>query len=371
MAGDGSWELFVETTSRFEVCPRCACKSSSVYDHRAVRVRDTPVRTRQVVLRIRKRRFWCKPCQKPFTEPVAGVGKGKRFTERFRKSIHWACETFSAIKDVSKAYRCSYGFIYKTFYQELERVERQRHYPWPKAIGLDEHFFRKKRGYRGFVTVVVDFKGRRLREVVEGRDRASLHNGLQDIQGRENVQWVSCDLADSYKSFARDFFPNANIVADKFHVLRLLNPAINRYRKAITGDKRKHPSRRLLLRSGIRLKWHERSALNKWLDQHSDLQQIYWSKEAMHRLYRCRGRKRASRSLTNLTDALANTKIPELKTLRRTLMRWKNEILNHFSSGLTNAMAEGFNNVAKVVKKRAYGYKSFKNYRLRLLSACA
>ncbi len=45
-----------------------------------------------------------------------------------------------------------------------------------------------------------------------------------------------------YRSFVRRFFPNARIVADKFHVLRLLSPAINRHRKAITGDKRTNPS---------------------------------------------------------------------------------------------------------------------------------
>jgi len=44
---------------------------------------------------------------------------------------------------------------------------------------------------------------------------------------------------------------------------------------------------------------------------------------------------------------------------RRTLMRWRNEILNHFGTGLTNGRTEGFNNVAKLVKKRAYGYRSF------------
>ena len=52
-------------------------------------------------------------------------------------------------------------------------------------------------------------------------------------------------------------------------------------------------------------------------------------------------------------------------------MRWRIEILEHFRTGLTNGRTEGFNNKAKLVKKRAYGYRSFRNYRLRLLNACA
>jgi transposase len=72
-----------------------------------------------------------------------------------------------------------------------------------------------------------------------------------------------------------------------------------------------------------------------------------------------------------MTDEMALSALPEIQTLRRTLMRWRNEILAYFPSRLTNGRTEGFNNKAKVVKRRAYGYKSFRNYRLRLLSACA
>ncbi|MBK7842205.1 MAG: transposase [Bdellovibrionales bacterium] len=52
-------------------------------------------------------------------------------------------------------------------------------------------------------------------------------------------------------------------------------------------------------------------------------------------------------------------------------MKWRNEILNYFVNRITNARTEGFNNVAKLIQKRAYGVKSFKLYRLRYLSACA
>ena len=55
--------------SPFEVCPKCANKASTIYDHRIVRVRDEPIRGKQTILSIKKRRFWCKQCKKPFTEP--------------------------------------------------------------------------------------------------------------------------------------------------------------------------------------------------------------------------------------------------------------------------------------------------------------
>ena len=67
---------------------------------------------------------------------------------------------------------------------------------------------------------------------------------------------------------------------------------------------------------------------------------------------------------------MAYSRVKEVRTLRKTLIKWKWEILNYFRTGLTNARVEGFNTKAKLIKRRAYGYRSFKNYRLRVLNAC-
>jgi transposase len=343
--------------SGMEVCPRCATPSTSTYDHRKVRLKDAPLRDKAVVLAIRKRRFSCKPCGRPFTEPIPGVKKGCRTTQRYKRSVLWACENFSDLKSVRLAYRCSSGFLYRTLYEQLELKRRQRLYPWPRVVGIDEHFFRRNPlfGTREFVSVLVDFKGRRLMEVVQGRTSNELKAGLEYIPGRHDVRYVVLDMSDGYKGFAKAFFPNAELVADKFHVLRLLSPHINRRRKLITGDKRTLGVRRLLLRNGFHLHHGQRFLLNRWLQLHPELNEVYRVKEAMHSLYRVRGYWRAGRVLTRLTDELARTQLPELKTLRRTLMKWRTEILAYFATGLTKGRTEGFNNKAKLVKRRAYG----------------
>ncbi|MCA9644835.1 MAG: ISL3 family transposase, partial [Myxococcales bacterium] len=359
-----------EKTSEVEVCPKCASPSRSVYDRRWVRVKDEPIRQRNVQLHIRKRRFMCKPCNKPFTEPVAGVAKGARTTARYRKAVLASCERFADLTSVQRYLRCSAGYLYKTLYAELERRLRMRTYPWPEVIGIDEHFFRRDRAFRAFVTVIVDMKGKRVFEVAEGKRGADIEAQLTHIPGRENVRWIALDLADAYKTFCKRFFPNAQLVADKFHVLRLLNPAINRARKAITGDRRSLPVRRWLLTSGKKLHREKRWRLLKWLNQHPELNQLYHAKESLHGFYRIRGYGRAKRALTKMCDALALSEVPELQTLRRTLIRWRREILNYFVRRLTNGRTEGFNAKAKLVKRRAYGFRSFRNYRLRLLTAC-
>jgi transposase len=88
------------------------------------------------------------------------------------------------------------------------------------------------------------------------------------------------------------------------------------------------------------------------------------------KFYRIRGQKKAEHAFIAITDDLAHETLPELKTFRRTLMQWRVEILNYFKNRVTNARCEGYNNKAKVIKKRAYGFKSFPNYRLRILTTC-
>jgi transposase len=371
--GGARTHLECDKVSAFEVCPKCATPSSSVYDHRVVTVKDAPLRGKHVLLHIRKRRFWCALCAKPFTEPVAGVRKGARTTERYAREVVWACENFSDLERVRRALRCSSSYLYNTLYRMLELRRRKRLYPWPRVLGIDEHCFKRARRYGGtqFVTMIVDHTGKRLFELVEGKTGAALEEALKHIGGRDNVHLVSIDLCDPFKSFVKGFFPNARIVADKFHVLRLLSPAITRRRKQLTGDRRTLELRWMLLKNGRDLQPAKRALLLQWLEGFPELRELYHAKEALHGFYRIRGLKRAERALTRMTDRWAASQLPELQTLRRTLIKWRAEILAYFDTQLTNGRVEGFNNKAKLVKRRAYGYRSFQNYRLRLLDACA
>lgn len=371
-----STELFYRTDkeSKFEVCPKCATPSYKVHDRREVKVKDAPEggKTRWII--ITKRRFRCPKCKSVFTEPVQGIRKGARVTQKFERSVLWACNMFSDLKKVKTTYKCSYKLIYTLYYKQLERKQREKmNDPWPKTIGIDEHglFKDKKRGAREFATVFIDYTNKRMKEVAEGKSHAQLEKGICHIQGRERVQNVIIDLSDSYKYFVKDYFPNAKIVADKFHVLRLLNPAINRRRIGITGDKRTLGIRRLLLRNGYRLDFLTRARIRKWLENHPELREVYEYKEALHRIYRCRGYNKARRSLIAMLDQMASSKIKEIVTLRKTLQKWLNEVLQYFRTRLTNARTEAFNNHAKLIQRKAYGFKSFKNYRLRLLNACS
>jgi transposase len=356
-----------------EYCPRCATASEKVHDLRTVTIKDAPIRGHGVLLYITKRRLWCRPCQKPFTERIAGIRDGKRHTERYQQAVTWAAENFSDLKRVRVAYKCSASFLYKAYYSRLERkVGEKLNYGWTSTIGIDEHSFKRcpKTGQTQFVSMIVDYNNRRVRELVLGKTCDDLMRDLAHIPGRENVKNVIIDMCDPFKKFAREFFPNTILIADKFHVLRLLSPALLRRRKEITGDRASARARRLLLMSSHELDYPKRQALQAFLRDYPEMAELYAWKERLHGFYRIKGYNRAVIALGYMTDDMARSQLPEIKTLRRTLMKWREEILNYFKTGLTNARTEGFNNKAKVVKRMGYGYKQFRNYRLKVLTAC-
>ncbi len=324
-------------------------------------------------LRIHKRRFMCRPCGKPFTEPVPGIIKGKRTTERYARAVQEACDDFVDLKKVRQNFRCSAGYLYQAFYRYIDLRLRMRQVDFSERVAIDEHSFKRGnvRGKRRFVTMVVDESRKRLLEVADGRTAAEVEATVAHIPGREKVRWVSMDLSDPYKKFATSFFPNAQIVADKFHVLRLPQNALMKYRKQAEDGKNTSYLRNLLLGNGYKVPDQWREPLKLWLAKHPVLQEVYRVKEKLSAFYRIRSVGQAALELTRLTDHLAISIVPELRTLRRTLRKWRIAILNYWTSGRqTNARVEGFNNKAKLVKRRAYGYISISNYRLRLLNAC-
>ena len=227
-------QIFCEKISDFEVCPKCATKSSTIYDHVFVTIRDAPIRNQHVVLKIKKRRFLCKSCKKPFREPVQGIFKGFRTTQRLRGHIRWAAENYSDLKRVAKYTNSSSWLVYKSFYEQVDLELREYKSPWPKTIGIEEHSFLRsaKKHKTDFVTVFIDYSNRRMKEVVLGKAIGDLTNShIKSIEGRDNVKNVVLDLSPTFRSFAKDFFPQARLIADKFHVIKLIHPIVHQYRK--------------------------------------------------------------------------------------------------------------------------------------------
>jgi transposase len=370
--GGGHIWVIAKKRRPFELCPKCGEASNTRAGKATTRVRDEPLRSGRLWLEIHKHRYFCKRCKKKFTETVPHVFPRRKTTQRFRKMLAQECADITDLKRVRRREKVSSGLLYQVYYEQIETKLRERTgtLKWPEILGIDEHFFTRKEGFTDYVTVFTDLKKRRLFELAEGKDNKSVIAQIESIPGRERVKLVAIDMSKTYRALIKKLFPNARIVADKFHVLRLLGPAIMKERHLVQGNKHDAKMRRMLLRNRNRLEYDERSELDYFLRSHNTLNELYRAKEKLFEIYRTKGVQRAERSLTKFIGELEIKEPEALKKLSRTLKAWSQEILEYFKTGITNAFTEQTNNRGKLVQKRAYGYKSFRNYRLRLLSAC-
>jgi transposase len=365
------WEV-EKVRQEFEICPKCATPATSRAGRCTSLVRDEPLRQMGLWLKIHKHRYLCKTCRKPFTETVSIVWPKRRTTQRFRKFIGGLCENIVDLKRVRSIHRVSSGFIYEVYYSQISiKLRECLNMSWPEILGIDEHFFRRIKGEgTEFVTMLTDVKRRRLFEVALGKNTKTLMEQLAHIPGRDKVKVVVMDLSSGYRALAQKLFPNADIVADKFHVLRLPSPMIMKVGKQIHGHRQELKTRRKLLYNRENLDYFVRQDIDRYLENHPALNEIYRAKEKLHQIYRTRGTEKASVALDKLIGQLKESKIEDLKRLGRTLKNWAKQVLLYFEHRYTNAITECLNNRGKLVQKRGYGFKSFKNYRLRVLSAC-
>jgi transposase len=364
------WDV-IKLRNDFEICPKCGSKSHVRCGKVSVIVREAPIRDNPLWLRIQKHRYYCKSCRKPFTEPVSCVWPKRKTTHQFRKTVARACEDLVSLSLVRRRHSCSSGFIYKVHYDTLKtKLNERKDAPWPTVLGVDEHFFSRRKGYTEFSTVFCDLKKRRLFEMCLGKDKKSIFEQVKHIHGREKVKVVVIDLSNGYLSLIKDLFPYAQIIADKFHALRLITPALLKIRKEIHGHRQELQTRRLLLKNREDLDYFVRNDIDRYLEKYPDLNELYRVKERLREFYRCRGVSKAKINLHRLIDELSLSLLEPLQRLRRTLLKWKDQLLNYFENRWTNGFTEATNGTAKALQRRARGYKNFVNYRLKTLTTC-
>ncbi len=247
---------------------------------------------------------------------------------------------------------------------------QSRPQPRPKFLGVDE--FAAKRG-QVYNTVFVDLEERRILDVVETREKKPVREHLKQYE--KSVQAVCIDLNEAFRQAVRQALPEAEIVADKFHVIRLANYALNavrkRVRRQIKGD-RTHPifrSRSVLLRNFEDLSSSQRKRLSQLLALSPELRAAYAAKERLRRWYNTSTTENSSHRLAQLISWLLASGVPELKHLATTFLRWQRELANYHRYRISNSITEGLNNKIKVIKRQAYGFRSFENFRRKILLA--
>jgi transposase len=355
-------------------CPRCGgtrLLSKGRYQRKVRHLDCFGEATRLVV---HTRRFLCLSCHKSFIPRLPGILPGRHSSEPFREEIYR--QHHDGICSKALALRQSLGQatvarIYQQF--TVRKAAERLSLDCPRYLGIDEHTLHK--GQR-FCTTFCDLKNRRIFDIRPGKSEADLAGFLSKLRGREKVKVVCIDLSSSYRSLIRRYFPNARIVADRFHVVRVVQHHFMQLARLLVSNLKNHRGNLAALRKAPeRLNETQRSRLDKLFRAHPILQTLH---EEMHRLRQLMNHKHqskkqckehAGRLLATIRHLRENQATP-LQTLANTLDDWIKPIACMWRFARNNGITEGFHRKMKLIQRRAYGFRNFENYRLRVIAQC-
>jgi transposase len=201
-------------------CPHCGSDQLRKKDQRRRKPRHESWGRRHCELELESSKYQCKGCGRRFWERFAGILPRKRATEPFRRSVYEKHYDGVNRSRLGRREKIGAATVERWFEDFLEREESQRRGAnCPRVLGIDEHFFSRKDGY---ATTFCDLGSHRIFDVVLGRSEAALEGYLNKLPGKERVRVVCMDLSSTYRAVVRKHFPQAKIVADRFHVIRLI-----------------------------------------------------------------------------------------------------------------------------------------------------
>ena len=207
-------------------------------------------------------------------------------------------------------------------------------------------------------------------EWLAGRDQAWL----------DNIGWATLDLSGPWRLAFTTMLPDATQVADPFHLVKLANTRLDEVRRRVQHETLGHRghkddplyrSRRLLTKADERLGDKGRSKLVGLLeagDPQGEVRMAWHAKEVVRSIYDHTDPALALEFVTRLgTDLQDQTCPPEIRQLGRTITKWRTQIAAWHHAHVSNGPTEAANNLIKRVKRVAFGFTSFQNYRIRTL----
>lgn len=243
----------------------------------------------------------------------------------------------------------------------------------PQVLGIDEHSVH--RGQR-FATTFCDLKNHKIFDIVPGRSEADLRPFLSRLAGREKVRVVCIDLSSPYRRLIASYFPKAKIVADRFHVVRLITHHFLELARQIAPILKSHRGFLAALRKRKdNLLPQDIERLQTLFTKYPALKPLY---DTLHRLRNLMTIKHQTKrqchklipELLSFIEELKESAFAPLMTLANTLSSWKEPLAAMWRFTKNNGITEGFHRKMKLIQRRAYGFKNFQNYRLRVIAQC-
>ena len=339
-------------------CPQC---QKPLYRHgkRVTTFADTPIQMQPVRLEVSRPRYRCADCAKLVTPELPFLDERRRATARLVDAVRERClgQTFHSLAEQTGLAVNTIKNIANDLIEELEENVR---YETPVILGIDEVMIGGK--YR---CVMTNLATNNVFEILEVRTQEVLKVYFKTLRDREKVEWVCTDMWRPLKNSFSAYLPNAKLIIDKFHVVKMASEALEEERKTyqvqLTKEERvqvKKSVRWLLVKRPANLSPLELKALEVVREVMPGLALAYDFKEMFFRIYDDPVKESAMRAFEAWENSLPDKELPLFHSLARTVHNHYEDIFAYWDSPkrITNAYTECLNGLMKMSNRMGRGY---------------
>ena len=366
--------IYLDNNNKKAICPDCGKKTDKLHQNHYYVVRDLPFGEQKVYLQVNRRQMRCEGCPKKFSEDLGFVKKTRTYTERLKKKI--LSELLeSDLKNVAQRNGVSEQEI-ETMLKEWGKELSGQKPSGLKRLGIDEIALVK--GQKNYCVVLVDIDKKIIIGMLKNRTQVELKKYLEawGEEVLEQIEACSIDMWKPYKNVSEALMPQAEVVADRFHVMKQVNEELDGARKKIkkAAVALKNNSKKARILSGIKktkyvllknedhLTEIEKEQLESVKKVAPTLHKMHQLKEEFRQIFEAP--KDWVEGLLSLSDWLKDA-ISVFPKSCRTIIRWIGQIIAYFDRRTTQGVVEGINNKLKLIKRKAYGFRNFDNFILR------
>lgn len=384
---DGRIEIFLSRSQEAKPkCHKCDCELGVRRGDHFMKIEALPIMGYRTYLIFRRYKYHCPECKKARSERVEFLSEQ---TPHLTKELAWWIGRICEIAPVSRVAELVGHDAMTTWRLDFERMKQMAQWyvpPRPKRISVDEVYARKRRvGEKTrdncFFTIVTDLDTGKVIWVSFGRAKASLDEFFIIIgsDACKQIEVVATDQHEAYSASVNEHCVNATVVWDKFHVLQNFENAVNETRmdlhlkmppnlrtRAFTRSKNKY----IFLKRADRRTDQERQLIEEVMKDNEAFYRLEIIKERMLTLFDEPDETKGLFVWTEIGDWLKRSNFPILLHWYETMTsKWK-RLANYFKYRVTTSVSEGINNVIKMVKRRAFGYRNMNYFRLKIMQVC-
>lgn len=355
-------------------CPECG-RSCSVYDHAPERTwRHLDTMQFQTILHARTPRVNCsthgvRTVVVPWAEPH---GRFSRLFERFAIDVLLCARSWTQAQALLGL---SWDEVHHIVKRAVARGLSRRELDDLRYLGIDEKSFGAGQSY---ISLMTDLERSRVLEVVEERTQVAaeaLWDTLTEGQ-RHQIEAVAVDMWEPFLKACRNRAPQAEVVHDKFHIASHLNEAVDEVRRRehkellAQGDGTLTGTRQLWLFNPRNFTAEQAAEFADLRDSGLKVARAWAAKELFSRLWQYRYEGSARKFFREWFGWVSRSRLKPLIKVARMLKARLENILTYLRHPITNAVTEGLNSKIQMLKSNARGFRSFENYRLRILFFC-